>query len=146
MRRINVKKILKTTAIGLIALPEPFTTPLGIIMLCLVLIVYRKRSFEKFGDLEVLIRRSVPNTEKFGFRRYLGTEPRVQHHTKIDAVLPQHNSWFDNRKISASTLHHTLKTSFPQYEAAQDDKINLPAASYKKNKQVIEYHKLKTCQ
>lgn len=145
MRRINVKKILKTTAIGLITLPEPFTTPLGIAMLCLVLFVYRKRSFEKFGDLEVLIRRSTPSTEKSGFRSYLGTEPIVQHHTKKDAALTLHNTWFDNRKISASILHHTLKTSFPQYEAAQEDKINLPAASYKNNKPDIEYHKLKTC-
>ncbi len=55
------------------------------------------------------------------------------------------NSWFDNRKVSETVLHHTLKTSLPQYEAepglmaANNSKvagarnIDLPG----------EYHKLK---
>jgi hypothetical protein len=148
MSRINLKKVLKTAAVTLIALPEPFTTPLGIVMLCLVLAVYHKRSLDQFGDLEVLIKRSLQNTEPLGFQRHLSKEHlATQHHTKQPALIPQNNSWFDNRRICASTLHHTLKTSFPQYEAEQGlyYQDNSRATGLNKAKPANEFHKLKTC-
>ncbi len=148
MPQIRIKKVLKTLGITLIALPEPFTTPVGIVILFLVFAVYHKRSLAKFGDLELLIKRSIQNTEPVGFRRHLSTEHiAIQHHIKRPAVMPQNNSWFDNRRISARTLHHTLKTSFPQYEAEQGlyYKNSSNASALLKVKPSIEFHKLKSC-
>ena len=38
----------------------------------------------------------------------------------LEKNLPvfQPGSWFDNRKVSEKVLHHTLRTSLPQYEAS----------------------------
>ena len=148
MRRINIKKVLKTVAIALIAMPEPFTTPVGIVMLGLVLAIYHKTSLDRFGDLEGLIKRSLQKTEPVGFSRYLSSDHVVIHHrAKQPVIMPQNSSWFDNRTISASTLHHTLRTSFPQYEAApgSGDMSDVKVAGNKNIKPAIEYHKLKTC-
>jgi hypothetical protein len=144
MHRFSLKTGLKATAIALIALPEPFTTALGIIILCSTLAAYRKKSLYKFGDPEVLVKRSLQNTETVGFRRYFGGKQAIVNHViKLDMssqpnIPPQYHAWFDNHKMSESVLHHTLKTSFPQYEAAP-----AKAASLKKAELAVEYHKLK---
>ena len=135
MGRMGIKTVIKTVAVALIILPEPFTTALGVIVLCVTLALFRQKSLHKFGDLEVLIKRSVQKTKPVGFRAYLGTEKepvtqfyRLSLHSqplkasgKLNRPLtvPQYNRWFDNRKVTEKVLHHTLKTSFPQYEASQ---------------------------
>jgi hypothetical protein len=111
-----VRKWLKTAALTLIVLPEPVTTVLGILLLAIVLVLPKQASLKKFGDLEALIQRSIQRQEKAGpaYRHYLTEEPA--------APNLQHESWFDNRSMSEKVLHHTLKTSFPQYEAESDEK------------------------
>jgi hypothetical protein len=46
-------------------------------------------------------------------------DSRVHKIEKNPAAL-QASNWFDNRKVSEKVLHHTLKTSLPQYEADAD--------------------------
>jgi|WetSurMetagenome_2_1015567.scaffolds.fasta_scaffold991612_1 hypothetical protein len=109
----NVIRVLRTIAIVMITLPEPVTTIPGILILCLTFAVNRQRSLKNFGNLEDLIKMSMQNEELSGFRRYIIAEkPVVHHEIKSD--------WFDNRKIPENIFHHTLRTSFPQYEANCD--------------------------
>jgi hypothetical protein len=106
-----VRKWLKRAALTLIVMPEPVTTVLGILLLAIVLVLPKQPSLKKFGDLEALIKRSIQRQDKARpvFRHYLQEEPSIPN--------LQHESWFDNRRMSEKVLHHTLKTSFPQYEA-----------------------------
>jgi hypothetical protein len=112
MRRISMKTGMKAVAVALIAFPEPITTALGILILSASFTLHHRKDLGKFGDPEVLIQRSLKNTEPIGFRRYLITEKTVGNH-----VPPQYYSWFDNHKMSQSVLHHTLKTSYTQYQS-----------------------------
>src|ERR1039458_8255700 len=113
-----VRNWLKTAALALIVLPEPVTTVFGVLLLAIVLLIPKHTSLKKFGDLEVLIKRSIQRQDKARpvFRHYLQEKPAT-------ADL-KHDSWFDNRSMSEKVLHHTLKTSFPQYEAAADKALN----------------------
>src|ERR1035437_8678786 len=106
-----VRKWLKRAALTLIVMPEPVTTVLGILLLAIVLLLPKQASLKKFGDLEALIKKSIQQQDKASpvFRHYLKEEPSVPN--------LQHESWFDNRSMSEKVLHHTLKTSYPQYEA-----------------------------
>jgi hypothetical protein len=154
MRRLVLKTGIRTLALALIIFPEPVTTALGIMILGASLAVGRPKSLKKFGDLDGLLRRSLTNNQLVGFRRCYGFEKTVNHRIKLDVPsalqsvlekskqsppLPGYNSWFDNRKLSESVMYHTLKTSFPQYEADPDDK----RAGLKKSNIVVEHHKLK---
>ena len=42
------------------------------------------------------------------------------HKMEKNSTALQANNWFDNRKVSEKVLHHTLKTSLPQYQADAD--------------------------
>jgi hypothetical protein len=55
------------------------------------------------------------------------------------------NPWFDNRQISETVFHHTLRTSFPEYEAGQESGTNknLNASGLKKGEPAVEHHTLK---
>jgi hypothetical protein len=133
MHRLRLKTCLKTLAMGLIALPEPFTTIIGILILFSIVAIYRQKSLGKFGDLEVLISRSIQNPKTAALLRYFSdkqTTPgspsrlnlpakpgKISRKSKTILAHPEYNSWFDNHQIPVNVLHHTLKTSFPQYEA-----------------------------
>lgn len=155
MRRIGIKTGIRTVALALIALPEPATTALGILILLASLALFRRKSLSKFGNLELLAQRSLYEGKPVDSRRDLGTEPTLVNHfiklsltsqpkkikgqSKQSSAQPLNNSWFDNRQVSRIVLYHTLKTSFPQYQAAPEpvQKRNLEEA------RVIEHHKLK---
>jgi hypothetical protein len=55
------------------------------------------------------------------------------------------NPWFDNRQISETVFHHTLRTSFPEYEASQESgaKNNPKEGGLKKAETDVEHHTLK---
>jgi hypothetical protein len=157
MRHISLKNRVRVVALAMIAFPEPVSTILGIVILGATLAVWRQKSLNKFGDAEVLIKRSLLNTRTESFSRYFNGEHAVVNHmlktslflqpqeslrtSKQTLANPQGCSWFDNRKISETVLHHTLKTSFPQYEAVPGvlQKSNLKAGT----EQDVQHHKLK---
>ena len=60
-----------------------------------------------FGDGDELVKRSL----KFPEPGENGPDFQIK---KLNV---QSQNWFDNRRVSETVLHHTLKTSFPQYEA-----------------------------
>jgi hypothetical protein len=161
MRRSRIKAIIRSTAIALIAFPEPVTTILGIFILCATLVAFQTKSLKKFGDPEVLIKKSIRNMKADGFSRYFGTQQSIENHI-IKPDLPSqfqeisekskqtfapanYNPWFDNRKVSEFVLHHTLKTSFPQYEAIPEtNQKGIMKDSHPENiKSAITHHKLK---
>jgi hypothetical protein len=129
---------MKTIAVTLIVLPEPFTTLIGILILAVLMAIPRHKSLKKFGDLEVLIKRSIQRQEKARpvFRHYLSQETA--------ANSTQSESWFDNRRVSEQVLHHTLKTSFPQYEARTDLVKNGPVQTdWRDSEPGVVHHTLK---
>jgi hypothetical protein len=87
MRRISMKTCIRAVAIALIAFPEPITTALGILILSTSFTLHHRKDLGKFGDPEVLIQRSLKNTEPIGFRRYL-----IREKTVVNQVPPQYYS------------------------------------------------------
>jgi|WetSurMetagenome_2_1015567.scaffolds.fasta_scaffold339599_1 hypothetical protein len=152
MRYISIKNRIRVLALAMIAFPEPVSTVLGIMILGATIAVYRQKSLDKFGNAEILIKRSLNDLKNVGFRHYSGTEQSVVNHmmkaslpsqplkdpgiSAFNQAIPQYYSWFDNRKVSEPVLHHTLKTSFLQYEAVSG---SLQTGS----EQHIQHHKLK---
>ena len=156
-----VRKIIRTLAIALIVLPEPFTTALGILILSATFAFPRQVSLKRFGDLEELLKKSFRDEELFGFSRGSTADRVVVHHVlRLNlAALPenergisestraafQYHSWFDNRRISENVIHHVLKTSFPQYESLTDggsgDCSTGPDGT--NSQPAVEYHRLK---
>jgi hypothetical protein len=127
---------IRMAAIALIVFPEPVTTALGILILCAVAAAPKQDDSHRFGDMESLVRKSIKvHEEPVGFRRYFGAEKEVVYHTrkieqpsnhlnaadKSEPATLQTDSSFNNRKVSKTVLHHTLKTSFPQYEMVFED-------------------------
>jgi hypothetical protein len=53
-------------------------------------------------------------------------------------------SWFDNRKVSETVLHHTLRTSLPQYEANSSTISALKRPAVKKVSKVQPHTLAKT--
>jgi hypothetical protein len=161
MRYISIKNSIKIVALAMIAFPEPVSTVLGIMILGATFAVYRQKSLNTFGNAEDLIQRSLQNPKKIGFRDCFSTEqPVVNHMLKasilsqpmrnpkisiFNPVIHQYYSWFDNRKVSETVLHHTLKTSFPQYEEIPESlqPRNLRKVELKLVEQGIQHHKLK---
>jgi hypothetical protein len=156
MRHASIKNRIRVIALAMIAFPEPVSTILGIVILGATFAVWRQKSLNKFGDAEVLIKRSLLNSRTESFSRYFSGEHAVVNHMlKTDLFLqPQENlrtskqtltnpqccSWFDNRKVSGTVLHHTLKTSFLQYEEVPGVLQNNLKAGIE---QGVQYHKLK---
>jgi len=152
-----LRNVIRSFAIALIVFPEPVTTALGILILAITFAVTRQKSLRKFGNLEVLVQKSLQNEQPIGFRRYLAAEQPVIHHTltqnsssqslavqdKPEINLDSHHyqSWFDNRQISEKVLYHTLKTSFPQYERIPENEHQ--CNGLKKAEPLIVHHKLK---
>jgi hypothetical protein len=132
-----VRKWLKGAGLALILMPEPVTTVFGVLLLAIVLLIPKQSSLKKFGDLEVLIKRSIQRQEKArpNFRHYLQEETAT-------AEL-KHDSWFDNRTMSEKVLHHTLKTSFPQYEAETDKVNNAVKPDWRDLEPSVVHHTLK---
>jgi hypothetical protein len=121
---------LKAIAVVLIILPEPITTALGIALLSIMVAFSFQKRLSKFGDLEELVNRSLksrklnePSLALFKERTSVFHELKMGLSPLADGLeknLPvfQPGSWFDNRKVSEKVLHHTLRTSLPQYEAS----------------------------
>jgi hypothetical protein len=76
------RKWMRTVAIALIVLPEPFTTVIGILLLSFSLAITRQKNLKKFGDLEELIRISMRNGEP--------VFETVLHHT-LKTGIPQYD-------------------------------------------------------
>lgn len=157
MRHVGIINRSRLVALAMIAIPEPVSTVLGLAILGTTLAVSRQKSLNKFGNAETLIKRSLQNSETAGFRRYFGAEKSVVNHMMkaslpsqplrnlgisiYNPAIPQYYSWFDNRKVSEPVLHHTLKTSFLQYEAVPG---GLQTGNFKTgSEQHIQHHKLK---
>ena len=152
---------IRTIAIALIAFPEPLTTGVGIAMLFASFAIPRQDNLSAFGEPEELIRRSIQrDTKPADFRRLFTADKAPVFHPRRTlppeqpeaiaekptiTLLQQNSSWFDNRRVSANVLHHTLKTSFSQYEATQvqEDKscVNPDNQNIKPG---IIHHKLKS--
>jgi hypothetical protein len=109
-----IRNVIRVVAIILIVLPEPFTTPLGIALLSASLRFKDTKRENGFGDPDVLLKRSLKTAD-----------------------FSQTGNWFDNRRISAGVLHHTLKTSMPQYEAT-------PIVAAMPSTRAVERHTLNT--
>jgi hypothetical protein len=140
MRRISIKRYIRGIAIAMIAIPEPVSTFLGIAILSASFVIWTENSLKKFGNLEGLVKKSFKYEElPMGFRRHLvENQKTVMHTLKSDFLQSEHfsekpnalpftsqyHSWFDNHRVSDKTIYHTLKTSFPQYEANLDCKQN----------------------
>jgi hypothetical protein len=156
-------KGIRIVALALIAFPEPTTTVLGILILCATFIIFKQPGLKKFGNLEVLVSKSLQKEEPpVGFRRYIAGEPPIVNHAikqnlasqpdniseKAEniPISSQYSPWFDNRKVSENTLRHTLKTGFPQYESAPDlvQNSSLQATILKNNQPAVQHHKLKS--
>lgn len=154
-----LRTAIRTIAIALIAFPEPFTTVLGILILCLTLVIPRQSSLKRFGNLEELAKRSLQKRgTPAGFRRHFAAGQVVIKHQMKPSPAPepermpvkpgtapaacQYHAWFDNRKVDEKVLHHTLKTSFPQYEARMDA-VQKDVWKKSSARPAVEHHKLK---
>lgn len=134
------RKYLRTIAIALIIFPEPVTTALGLALLSATFAVTDNKRSAKFGNMEELAKKSLKIQDPREFGRYRPREESTVVHG-LNIYLPakqiivqngldnslertrsdiQMHNWFDNHKVSEKVLHHTLKTSFPQYEAMSD--------------------------
>lgn len=96
---------LRVIAVTLIVLPEPFTTVLGV-MLLLFSFLLPKRHKETLRELEDLVRR---------YRNYSKNTGSGRVGPSSKPGVPQTNT--------LKIIHHVLRTSLPQSEAAP----NLPA-------------------
>jgi hypothetical protein len=113
-----VRNFIRVIAIILIVLPEPFTTPFGIALLSASLRFNGNKQGNGFVDPNELLKRSLKTED-----------------------LELTYNWFDNRRISKHVLHHTLKTSFPQYEAPAEGGLTISSS---KPSQPVELHTLNT--
>jgi hypothetical protein len=148
------RKWLRMAAFILIALPEPITTPIGIILLLVTFALGGQKRLSKFGDLEELVKRSIKRAESRSLALSILTKKPILFHTLnqtannspdsntgIENSQPQYHNWFDNRAVSEKVLHHTLKTSLPQYEASYSNQIESPDFVPTEN---VVHHTLKT--
>jgi hypothetical protein len=103
-----IRNLIRALAIVLIFLPEPITTAIGIALLSATAAKPGQKRLSKFGDPENLINKSLVNVNQVGFSR----------NSHLEKTDYQTCNWFDNRRISEKVLHHTLRTSLPQYEAS----------------------------
>lgn len=136
---------LKGLAIALIILPEPFTTPFGIVLL-LVSFIVPKRHKDSLSNLETLVKRYIQlrnyghslNNNSRGTVNIPGNyHKRSSMETRNGDVKPHVTAWHeyvdkktraeyqyhyinDSRKVSNKVIHHVLQTSLPQYTAAPE--------------------------
>ncbi len=128
-----IRHYLRAIAIGLIIFPEPITTAIGVALLTATFAIPRNNSLKKFKHMEALIQRSYKRPERYQFEQILSDRRNMVYHKLLrDPALrptsmtrpenslrsPRSTDWFDNRQMSEKVLHHTLKTSLPQYESA----------------------------
>jgi hypothetical protein len=131
-----IRRYLKYIALGLILLPEPVTTPVGILLLLIVLAIPGHKKLSKFKNLEELTRKSFKTPAADNSECWTLPEKHVVHHELKGQVEPTHvlnqaeystSTWFDNRSVTGKVLYHTLKNSIPQYEASALTKTANPA-------------------
>lgn len=143
---------LKGIAIALIILPEPFTTPVGAVLL-LVSFVLPRRQRQSLRNMEALMRCYLNTTQPNGFNRltYLRKlqaphrlgwsvpSPLVNKESVPYPHVTAYRDYIDRktraefqphyltdaRKVSDRIIHHVLRTGVPQYEAipVKPDKI-----------------------
>jgi hypothetical protein len=131
-----IRRYLKYIALGLILLPEPVTTPVGILLLLIVLAIPGHKKLSKFKNLEELTRKSFKTPAAESSECWTLPEKHVVHHELKGQVEPAQvlnqaeystSTWFDNRSVTGKVLYHTLKNSIPQYEASALTKTANPA-------------------
>jgi hypothetical protein len=124
---LKFRRYLKLIALTLIFFPEPFTTPLGILLLLIVLALPGHARLSKFKNLEELVRKSLASPQSRKEEPWQPAQKEMLfHELKGQAEAAQvyehpqysNSAWFDNRRLSENVLHHTLNNSIPQYEAA----------------------------
>lgn len=103
-----IRKCLKAVAVVMIFLPEPVTTAIGAALLTALLAIPAQKRLSCFKNLEELVKRSLKteNSPEYGL------------HVPLKNIEYRADKWFDNRRVPETILHHTLKTSLPQYEAS----------------------------
>ena len=140
------RNYLRAAAIALIALPEPFTTPIGITLL-LISYLLPKRHKDSLRNLEELVRRYRNYTEKTGLDHVVRlSKPVVFHRLNRDITSLQpnivgdvvstksryhdHNRFqyhysTDGHIVGDKIIHHVLQTNLPQYKTApiKPDKV-----------------------
>jgi hypothetical protein len=120
---------LRGIAIALIMLPEPFTTPVGVVLLALSFTFHRKHR-DSLKNMELLIRRYRNTMEIGGFNRpspickppELLSPKRNPHttllHEYIDRKTRADYQYYyvnDSRRVKDKILHHVLNTEASQY-------------------------------
>jgi hypothetical protein len=101
------RRFLKAIAVIMIFLPEPVTTAVGLALLTVVMAIPSHKHLSSFKNLDELAKRSLKNSSSLEY----------SHNISANRANIQISDWFDNRRISETIFHHTLKTSLPQYEA-----------------------------
>jgi hypothetical protein len=121
-----VRRYLKFIALTLILLPEPLTTPVGILLLLVVLAIPGRKRLSKFKNLEELVKKSLVNSKGGKVATWTPLQKSMVYHElkgqseetqAADHPQFSNSTWFDNRRLSERVLHHTLNNSVPQYEA-----------------------------
>jgi hypothetical protein len=103
-----IRRCLKSIAVVMIFLPEPVTTAIGVALLTALLAIPSQKRLSRFKNLEELVKRSLKSENS----------PEYGHDVPLEKIDCRANNWFDNRRVPETILHHTLKTSLPQYEAS----------------------------
>lgn len=86
-----------------------------------VIVIYQAAPEKSQGNKRAVSRMQNP-----------GLEPSQVHMLKKYIPSSEAASWFDNRKVSETVLHHTLRTSLPQYEADSSGILAFKRPSMKK--------------
>jgi len=120
---------LRGIAIALIILPEPFTTPVGVVLLALSFAL-RGKHRDSLKNMELMIRRYRNTMEIGGFNRPLSVckpteslSPKRNPHTTllheyIDRKTRAEYQYYyinDSRRVNDKIIHHAIKTSVAQY-------------------------------
>ncbi len=104
-----MRKLLKSLGIALLALPEPFTIPLGVLLLCAAYSLPRRpradsySRLQEFGKLYLSLYRN--QTWSFDTGGQFGTPEKIVHHT----LRYDWHSQPITSAIPEKVIHHTLR-------------------------------------
>lgn len=167
------RKILRGIAIALLVMPEPFTTPIGALLLGISFLLPKSHR-DNLRNVETLVRRYLNTSEESGLTRLIRNSIPPMFHN-LNRNLPvadnRHNysstvhvtPWHDDaarniragfqqhyisdsRRVNDTVIHHVLNNSVPQYDVhsvLSKDFKNTPTQTVLPPPQGVYYSSLK---
>ncbi len=106
----QTRKLLKGLGIALIALPEPFTTPVGVALLCAAYALPGKPRVDSYNRLQEFCKLYLSLYQARSCDYNMGGQPRMPE--KIARHTLRHD-WSGQPIMPEKIVHHTIRYDWP---------------------------------